>query len=227
MASHLENLLYYIPNLTSSRILDLGSGRGRFLLEARQKGADIIGVEPYDQYIEETQQQAKKLNVEVTVIQGTGEHIPLPSNTFDFVNMAEVIEHVDDPSVVMKEVYRVLRTGGKAYVSVPNRYSLKDQHFGLYGVNWLPRFFSNYFISLFGAHKDYSKKNGRQRLSEMHYYTFGGVQLLMEKCFFYVQDAREIKLQRRYSGLTYFIIRTVYIILKPWYFDSFHLLITK
>ena len=53
--------------------------------------------------------------------------LPLKDESFDSVLCLDVIEHVDDPSAVACEVWRVLKKEGSAYFSTPVR-----------GVNFLP-----------------------------------------------------------------------------------------
>src|SRR5688572_20395135 len=45
--------------------------------------------------------------------------LPIESNTFDGVVLAEVLEHVSDPKQVLKEAYRVMKTGGKLMITTP------------------------------------------------------------------------------------------------------------
>jgi hypothetical protein len=119
-----------------------------------------------------------------------------------------------------------LNKGGLSYVSVPNRFGLKDQHFHLYFINWMPRSWSDKFISIFGKHKNYSGDTGHQRLSEMHYYTFRQIKKFFEGLGFKVIDIREEKINR-IKGIKRIIVRLAYSFLKLWYFDSFHLLLEK
>jgi ubiquinone/menaquinone biosynthesis C-methylase UbiE len=228
MATHFENLSFYIPDLKNRRILDLGSGRGNFLIEAALAGANATGLEKFDEYIRISQEKARERGLSIEIVQGSGEKLPFPNSSFDFVNMCEVIEHVESPRTVLDEVYRVLRPGGKAYVSVPNRFGLKDQHFHLYFVNFLPRSLAPGFISLFGKHKEYTSSAGRQRLDEMHYYTYHRFRELGESVGFAVEDMRVVKIGRRYgNGLLGHGARVLYKLLRPWYFDSFHILLSR
>lgn len=48
-----------------------------------------------------------------------GEYIPFPDKTFDLVIISGVIEHTKYPFKVVEESYRVLKEGGKLYVSSP------------------------------------------------------------------------------------------------------------
>lgn len=50
--------------------------------------------------------------------------IPVDDNTFDGVILSEVLEHIIEPEVVLKEANRVLRPGGKILICVPLMYHI-------------------------------------------------------------------------------------------------------
>lgn len=58
-----------------------------------------------------------------------GAHLPMSSASFDGVVCLEVLEHVPDPSIVVAEIARVLRPGGRAWLSMPFLYPLHDAPF--------------------------------------------------------------------------------------------------
>jgi len=151
--THIDHLGENIPELLASDILDVGSGRGDFVISIAMRGGRAIGLEKSPTYRALTKEKAAAERLYVTVVDGVGENMPFPDESFDFVNMSEVIEHVDDPGRVLKEVYRVLRARGKAYISIPNRFGMKDPHFHLYGINWLPRFLADPFIGFLAGTK--------------------------------------------------------------------------
>ena len=94
-------------------LLDVGSGSG-VLLEVSQKfGLISKGIEPS----KSLQKLAIKKNLDV--ILGT-----LPSKRlnekFDFVTLIDVIEHVNDPESLLKEINTVLKLNGKLFLVTPD-----------------------------------------------------------------------------------------------------------
>jgi ubiquinone/menaquinone biosynthesis C-methylase UbiE len=50
---------------------------------------------------------------------GSAQAIPLPDNSFDTVTSTEVLEHVPDPLLAMREMRRVLKPGGYLILTTP------------------------------------------------------------------------------------------------------------
>lgn len=48
-----------------------------------------------------------------------GSNIPVESNSFDAVICSEVLEHVREPTPILKEAFRVLKPGGTIFICVP------------------------------------------------------------------------------------------------------------
>ncbi|MCK5591477.1 MAG: class I SAM-dependent methyltransferase [Candidatus Pacebacteria bacterium] len=228
--THIENLLEHVPDLLKRKFLDVGSGRGEVIVEVFTRGGSGVGVECYDKYIEITKALAQEKGVDVDIWQGYAEKLPFEDASFGFVNLAEVIEHVNDPYKVMSETYRVLEKGGFVYVSVPSRFSFFDVHFHMYFINWLPRKWSNFFINLLGKRKSDTGETGRQKLDEMHYYTFFKVKKMMKNIGFLVFDSREdiFKKKWRNKKLPFIgVALLIYRIIQPFYFGTFHFLLKK
>ncbi len=102
-------------------VLDLGSGAGfDCFLAARKVGptGKVIGVDMTKVMIQKARENAHKFgfnNVEFRL--GDIEDLPVVSNSVDIVMSNCVINLAPDKSAVFKEVYRVLKPGGKMYVS--------------------------------------------------------------------------------------------------------------
>ena len=227
--NHFDYLESHIPDLKKRRILDLGSGRGKFLFYCIARGVSATGLEINPEYISITHDKARAQGVTVNIVEGAGEKLPFANESFDFINISEVIEHVNDPTQMLSEVWRVLSKDGCAYLSVPNRFGIKDPHFHLYFVNWLPRSLVATYISIRGKHKDYGEERaGHQRLDEMHYYTYSGVGNLLGTHGFSHQDQRVLRIKSAVkNSLLGAVAQMLYLPFRFFVFDSFHILLKK
>lgn len=99
----------------SGRILDIGCGKGVFLRELLKYGYDIYGVDPYENILEcvlpEVRSRVKNSSILNT---------KFPENFFDVIVMKQVLEHIYDINAVIREIRRILKKDGIAYVEVPN-----------------------------------------------------------------------------------------------------------
>ncbi|MDO8141246.1 MAG: class I SAM-dependent methyltransferase [Candidatus Brocadiales bacterium] len=59
-------------------------------------------------------------------IYASAHHLPFKKDTFDTVLCLEVLEHVERPLEVLKEIYAVLKKGGVLILSVPQNYWLHN-----------------------------------------------------------------------------------------------------
>lgn len=76
--------------------------------------------------------------------QAKSEELPFKKNYFDAVICTEVLEHLQEPGKCMFEIYRVLKTGGCAYITVPQSWGLHYEphdywRFTKYGMEYLAK----------------------------------------------------------------------------------------
>ncbi len=129
--AHIAAIRRYSPLPARPRHLDVGCALGSMLQSAKTEGWDPVGVE--------TSEFAAKYAVEHTgcpVYAGSLERAAFPSGSFDVVTLMDVIEHVPDPSELIREIYRVLRPGGVIFIVTPNFASFFVRLYGpkAYGV---------------------------------------------------------------------------------------------
>lgn len=106
------------------KLLDVGCGSGEFLALMNSAGWDVAGVEPDP----DAAAVAKRRGIDVT--NGTLQSASFPSQAFDAVTAAHVLEHVYDPVDLLAECRRVLKPDGRLTVVTPNAGSLAHRWFG-------------------------------------------------------------------------------------------------
>lgn len=98
-----------------NRILDVGTGQGFFLKLCSENGWKVWGIEKYPEL---TKFANKEYGIQVTT--GTLEETQYPENFFDAVTFLNVLEHVAEPDLALKEAFRILRPGGAIFLRFPN-----------------------------------------------------------------------------------------------------------
>lgn len=125
---------------SDSSCLDYGAGRGNvkqmnFLGMAKF----VAGVDPERGVLENPNlNDAKLLDMANNVI-------PYPDNSFDVVFSDNVMEHVQVPAVVFKEILRVLKPGGYFLAKTPNKW-----HYMPVIARWTPTWFHRFYNRIRG-----------------------------------------------------------------------------
>jgi SAM-dependent methyltransferase len=104
------------------RVLDLGSGAGRFVAALRDAGADVVGVELAEAALERARRNAPGADLRLVEPDGS---LPLGHGEVGVVWCSEVLEHVPDTIAFLTEIRRVLRRGGRLVLTVPDHGRLK------------------------------------------------------------------------------------------------------
>ncbi len=135
----------------SGNILENGCGVGMYVEHMARFGGKIFGLE-YD-----FERAAEAGSHSHGIVNAAGEHLPYPDASFDLILSHEVLEHVADDVLAVREMVRVLRSpdpasgksGGRMVIFCPNRGYPFETH-GIYWrgkysfgnklfVNYLPR----------------------------------------------------------------------------------------
>ena len=100
-----------------SKVLDVGCAEGYLSKKIASKECEVVGIE----LDKEAAQKAEKYCKEVII--GNIESIELDnkySNYFDFIIIADVLEHLHDPSRILNKIKKYLKDDGCIIISVPN-----------------------------------------------------------------------------------------------------------
>ena len=130
--------------LTGQRVLDIGCGGGILADAMARKGADVLGIDLSTKALKVAQLHAleaqtkgvqyKEISAESLAAQQPG--------SFDVVTCMEMLEHVPDPSSIVKACATLVKPGGHVFFSTINR-NTKAFLFAIVGaeyvLNLLPR----------------------------------------------------------------------------------------
>lgn len=106
-------------------VLNIGVGNGGLEKLLQEHGAKVSCLDPSENAIERIR---TNLSLGKQAKVGYSQNIPFNDNSFDYVIMSEVLEHLDDEVLkrTISEVKRVLREGGKFIGTVPPNEDLFD-----------------------------------------------------------------------------------------------------
>lgn len=119
--NYLHNkVIEILENEPRAKLLELGAGGGSLAKRVKDKGFEVMA-----QDIDEGRFQHKH---EIEFRQGDlNQGLPFGDGSFDYVVMLEVIEHLQNPYFVLREINRVLKTEGILLLSTPNILNLKSR----------------------------------------------------------------------------------------------------
>jgi SAM-dependent methyltransferase len=160
-------------------LLDVGVGRGEIVEAAKTLGWEVDGIEPSTTFADHVE---KKTGVKIR--QTSIEEADLPSEAYDCIILAAVLEHLYDPDLVIKKLSASLKPGGLLYLDVPNEQGLYFVVGNLYqklrGREWcvnLAPTFSPYHVFGFSS-RSLRKLLSKHSLKPMVWRVYPGVSLV-------------------------------------------------
>src|SRR5258707_9473663 len=149
----------YLSNYISKdkRILEIGVGFGAFSAYTRKiLSWNVFGFEPDVMALNIAMKLSKTIgNESYPAVRALGEAIPYPNECFDFVYSSNVLEHVVNPSAVLRESLRVLKPEGYLFFTFPNYGSWWEGHYGILWLPNMPKWLAKCYVALFGRNALY------------------------------------------------------------------------
>jgi SAM-dependent methyltransferase len=143
----LQMILAAAGERVNGRVLENGCGVGMYVEHLATHVKSIVGLEYDFERTREARQRSEQ------ILCAAGENLPFPDASFELILSHEVLEHVEDDRLAVREIVRVLKPGGRVVVFAPNRgYPYETHgvfwrgkyHFGnIPLVNYLPRSLRN------------------------------------------------------------------------------------
>jgi SAM-dependent methyltransferase len=154
-------------------VADLGAGTGiiRKILE-EECDNPIYGLEIDGEFIVERDR----------MVRGDVLRVPFASGSLDFAMLNHLYEHVSDPELLFRETHRVLKPGGRAYVTAGSRYAVIEPHYRLPFLSWLPTRAAGAYLRATGRGRSYD---------DIRFLTYRPLTRLMRAAGFIVHDITE------------------------------------
>ena len=125
----------------NKKVLDIGAGVGTFLTELKLKWPQIHlhALEPSKSMANQCQEK------NITVYKSTIEQANFKKNNFDMITCFELFEHLYDPKLFLKKVYKILNKNGIFYFTTLNGLGFDIQMLGKFSNSIYPPYHINFF----------------------------------------------------------------------------------
>ncbi len=117
-----ERWLDTLPLAGKEHAVDIGCGPGGLTCALAIRGLEVTGIDRSKDMIEaaEKRRQKQEHKQAIHFVVGDATALPCADRSFDLALCSSLINIVDDPAAVLREMLRVLRPGGLLSVLVPD-----------------------------------------------------------------------------------------------------------
>ena len=127
-------------SLNKIKILDIGCGGGLLCEPLSKLGAKVVGIDASEKNIKIAKIHAKKSGLKINYYCASPENF-IYKEKFDVILNMEIVEHVQDVNLFLKESSKFLKKDGIMFIATLNK-TLKSYIFAILGaeyiLRWLP-----------------------------------------------------------------------------------------
>ncbi len=127
-------------SLKNIKVLDIGCGGGLLCEPLSKLGAKVIGIDASEKNIKIAKTHAKKNKLKINYYCASPENF-ISKEKFDVILNMEIVEHVEDVNLFLKESSKFLKKNGIMFIATLNK-TLKSYIFAILGaeyiLRWLP-----------------------------------------------------------------------------------------
>lgn len=98
------------------RVLDVGTGTGPLAFALASRVRQVVAIDLVPELLERAREHARDRYTNVEFVEGDVAHLPFERGEFDLVCERAVLHHVPRPELVVAEMTRVTRPGGRLLV---------------------------------------------------------------------------------------------------------------
>jgi SAM-dependent methyltransferase len=176
LRDHVRFVRRALEGVADGLVLDVGCGGGLFLRMLKERGVRGAGLD----WSEEAARIAWRQNG-VPTIRGSFPEAPLGDSSCAAITMFHVVEHLHDPVPYFRSAFRLLKTGGRLIVQVPNAASWQ---FRIFRARW----------------------NGLDVPRHLFDYSAADVQAMLETCGFMTLNKKYFSLRDNPAGMATSIV---------------------
>ncbi len=115
----IRNKLFQLNLLDKNMtVLDLGSGDGYLSRAVAAFVKNVIAVDISGEMLSELKRKAKAEGINnIEPIESDGRDVPLDDSSVDMACANMYLHHIEEPEIAIKEMYRLIKPGGKVFVA--------------------------------------------------------------------------------------------------------------
>jgi len=119
-----------LPPANGALLIDIGCNWGRWSIAGAKKGYRVVGLDPQLGAVMAARRVARQLGQDILFVCADARYLPFATGTIDAAFSYSVLQHFgrDDCEVAVREVHRVLKSGGISMIQMANALGMRSAY---------------------------------------------------------------------------------------------------